>query len=411
MSESIPDDKGVLKPAQVCQALGIQPYQLKFWEAEFADLGRRVGPKRLYGPDEMDLVSEIKSLLVDSRVNLSEVRAILAERFATSDADRAAGGSDSPESTSSLEPESGPDPRSRVRELEAQWRGAESKIKVLEKALQATRKELEQFEISHRAEVSAERATSVGLRDALESSRREARGAAEELTREQAKTRSFRDELAAIRRKSDASEDRLSQLASAQGELSALRVALEQRNAELAQRTEELTAREAAIALLESSLSSSERAGAQLARDIEQLRARLAAAEAEAAQSLVLADRTTKMEAELERATRAVKALEEQRAAESRDREQLRLALDTFRSEAGRRLEAAEHRSRELMSRIERLLLRLAPPSLRTERDAAEGPHSVVAAQPRGDSVLDTPRVAGAPRKPPAERDTARDPG
>lgn len=411
VSESIPDDKGILKPAQVCQALGIQPYQLKFWETEFADLGRRVGPKRLYGPEEMDLVSEIKSLLVDSRVNLSEARAILAERFATGDDDGAKEGSDTPGSASNPESESGPDSRARVRELETRWRSAESKLRVLEKALEAARKELEQREISHRAEVSAERATSVGLREALDSSRREARGAAEELTREQAKTRSLRDELAGVRRKADAAEARLSQLASAEDELSVLRAALEGRNAELEQRTEELNAREAEIASLESLLSSSEKAGAQLTRDIERLRTRLAAVEAEAAQSLSRVERTTEMEAELERARLAIEALEERRAEDSRDRERLRLALDAVRSEASRRLEAAELRSRELANRMERLLVTLAPPAFRSERDAALEAHSVPAAQRRGDAVTNTPRVAAPPRNPPAERDTARDPG
>lgn len=411
MSESIPDDKGILKPAQVCQALGIQPYQLKFWETEFADLGRRVGPKRLYGPEEMDLVSEIKSLLVDSRVNLSEARAILAERFATGDDDGAKEGSDTPGSASSPELESGPDQKARIRELETQCRGAESKVRVLEKALEAARKELEQREISHRAEVSSERATSVGLRDALDSSRREARAAAEELTREQAKTRSLRDDLSAIRRKADAAEARLSQLSSAQDEVSALRVALEGRIAELEQRTEELAAREAEIASLESLLSSSEKARDQLALDSDQLRTRLAAVEAEAAQSVALAERTTELEAELARATLALKTLEERRAADSRDREQLRLALDAVRDEAGRRLEAAELRSRELVSRIERLLVTLAPPAFRTEREAAQGAHPVPTAQLRGGAVTDTPRVAAPPRNPPVERDTARDPG
>lgn len=71
-------DKVVRRSLEVCQELDIQPYVLKFWEGEFPQLGRRVGPKRLYGPDEFALAVEIKRLLQEDGITLAEARDALS---------------------------------------------------------------------------------------------------------------------------------------------------------------------------------------------------------------------------------------------------------------------------------------------------------------------------------------------
>jgi chromosome segregation ATPase len=70
--------KTVRRPNEVCQSLDIQPYVLKFWEAEFSELGRRVGPKRLYGTLEFELAVTIKRLLQEESLTIAEAREALA---------------------------------------------------------------------------------------------------------------------------------------------------------------------------------------------------------------------------------------------------------------------------------------------------------------------------------------------
>lgn len=73
--------RGPLRPGEVCSLLGIQPYVLKFWEAEIPLLGDRVGGRRRYGPEELEIARAIREFLVEKRMTLREAREALRERF------------------------------------------------------------------------------------------------------------------------------------------------------------------------------------------------------------------------------------------------------------------------------------------------------------------------------------------
>ncbi len=78
---SISSGSQALRPRDVCQQLGIQPYVLKFWEGEFPQLGRRLGAKRLYGAEELKILAEIQRLVEGERLNLGQAREELARAF------------------------------------------------------------------------------------------------------------------------------------------------------------------------------------------------------------------------------------------------------------------------------------------------------------------------------------------
>lgn len=69
------------RPAEICTEFGIQPFVLKFWESEFPSLGKRLGPKRGYGPVEREMVREIHRLVEQDRCTLAEARRQIEERF------------------------------------------------------------------------------------------------------------------------------------------------------------------------------------------------------------------------------------------------------------------------------------------------------------------------------------------
>ena len=71
----------LIRPADVCARLDIQPYILKFWESEFPVLGRRVGQKRVYDGPAFEMVREIRRLVLDERRSLGEARTALDARF------------------------------------------------------------------------------------------------------------------------------------------------------------------------------------------------------------------------------------------------------------------------------------------------------------------------------------------
>ncbi|MFN7965156.1 MAG: MerR family transcriptional regulator [Acidobacteriota bacterium] len=81
--------KSVRRSGEVCQELDIQPYVLKFWEAEFPQLSRRIGPKRLYGPEEFQIAEWIKRLLQDDGLTLAEAREALAGQLSRGELDAA----------------------------------------------------------------------------------------------------------------------------------------------------------------------------------------------------------------------------------------------------------------------------------------------------------------------------------
>ncbi|MCU0224290.1 MAG: MerR family transcriptional regulator [Acidobacteria bacterium] len=75
------NESELIRPADVCARLDVQPYILKFWESEFPLLGRRVGAKRLYDEAAFEMVREIRRLVLDERRSLAEARTVLDARF------------------------------------------------------------------------------------------------------------------------------------------------------------------------------------------------------------------------------------------------------------------------------------------------------------------------------------------
>ena len=63
-----------LTATQVCKDLGLQPFVLKFWEAEFDQLSSMVGDKRRYGAKAVKLVKRIQEWVEEENCDFDEVR-------------------------------------------------------------------------------------------------------------------------------------------------------------------------------------------------------------------------------------------------------------------------------------------------------------------------------------------------
>ncbi|MBP7148472.1 MAG: MerR family transcriptional regulator [Acidobacteria bacterium] len=68
-----------LRPNDICARFDVQPYVLKFWESEFPQLSRRIGPKRLYDGDAIEIVQVLRRLLLDEHLTLGEAREALSD--------------------------------------------------------------------------------------------------------------------------------------------------------------------------------------------------------------------------------------------------------------------------------------------------------------------------------------------
>lgn len=71
----------VFKAAEVCEAVQLQPYVLRSWEAEFPQLGQPSadGGARLYRRADIELVLRIKQLVFEEGLTLSGARRRLEE--------------------------------------------------------------------------------------------------------------------------------------------------------------------------------------------------------------------------------------------------------------------------------------------------------------------------------------------
>lgn len=71
----------VFKAAEVCEAVQLQPYVLRSWEAEFPQLGHAPagGGPRLYRRADIELVLRIKQLVFEEGLTLSGARRRLEE--------------------------------------------------------------------------------------------------------------------------------------------------------------------------------------------------------------------------------------------------------------------------------------------------------------------------------------------
>ena len=70
-----------LKASDVCERAQVQPYVLRTWEMEFADLGgaRTPGGPRLYRPSDLERVLRIKQLVFVEGLTLAGARRKLEE--------------------------------------------------------------------------------------------------------------------------------------------------------------------------------------------------------------------------------------------------------------------------------------------------------------------------------------------
>jgi DNA-binding transcriptional MerR regulator len=71
----------VFRAQEVCEIADVQPYVLRTWEAEFADLGvaKTAGGPRLYRRDDVERVLRIKHLLFVDGLTIAGVRRRLSE--------------------------------------------------------------------------------------------------------------------------------------------------------------------------------------------------------------------------------------------------------------------------------------------------------------------------------------------
>jgi DNA-binding transcriptional MerR regulator len=68
--------RALFKASEVCDLLGVQPYVLRSWEAEFPELGvsRSAGGPRVYRRSDVERVGRIKHLLLVEGLTLAGVR-------------------------------------------------------------------------------------------------------------------------------------------------------------------------------------------------------------------------------------------------------------------------------------------------------------------------------------------------
>lgn len=69
------------RAADVCQLADVQPYELRSWEAEFADLGQAApgGGARVYGRGDVERVLQIRALVKGEGLTLAGARRRLEE--------------------------------------------------------------------------------------------------------------------------------------------------------------------------------------------------------------------------------------------------------------------------------------------------------------------------------------------
>ncbi len=208
-----------LRPQQVCARLDIQPYQLKFWETEFEQLGRSVGPRRVYEAEALALATEIRRLLVDRRMNLDEAREALAEKFPAP----AAAQSQEPEGEEQSRPAAGEGARdggaARLR----------ARVRSLERALAEARAALDEQARRHEMELERQRALADELRRELASREKELGAQREALSRARRDVRALRTRLG------EAEQEAGRVSAAAAAELSELGIAVRSLGSDLAE--------------------------------------------------------------------------------------------------------------------------------------------------------------------------------
>lgn len=78
--------KKLYRIGEVSQITGVETHVLRYWESAFKIVlpNRKLSKQRLYRPDDVDLILEIKRLLYEEKYTLSGVKRYLAERYPSS---------------------------------------------------------------------------------------------------------------------------------------------------------------------------------------------------------------------------------------------------------------------------------------------------------------------------------------
>jgi DNA-binding transcriptional MerR regulator len=82
-------NRSLFKAPEVCQIVGVQPYVLRSWEAEFPELGilRREGGPRVYRRADVERVLQIKRLVFVEGLTLAGARRRLGDEERPADAE------------------------------------------------------------------------------------------------------------------------------------------------------------------------------------------------------------------------------------------------------------------------------------------------------------------------------------
>ena len=91
MAEPTPETqrRALLKSADVCEIIKVQPYVLRSWEKEFPDLGRTrtAGGPRFYRQSDVERVQRLKQLVFGEGLTIAGARRRLEEERGTPEAD------------------------------------------------------------------------------------------------------------------------------------------------------------------------------------------------------------------------------------------------------------------------------------------------------------------------------------
>ena len=91
MAEPTPETprRALLKSADVCEIIKVQPYVLRSWEKEFPDLGstRTAGGPRFYRQADVERVQRLKQLVFGEGLTIAGARRRLEEERGTPPAD------------------------------------------------------------------------------------------------------------------------------------------------------------------------------------------------------------------------------------------------------------------------------------------------------------------------------------
>ncbi len=72
----IPDNKRFFRIGEVSRIVGVRPYVLRYWEAEFPTLRpkRADSRQRIYQREDIEALGEIKKLLYEEKLTIEGVR-------------------------------------------------------------------------------------------------------------------------------------------------------------------------------------------------------------------------------------------------------------------------------------------------------------------------------------------------